>query len=106
MVVALPISCPPYNALLLQLLKSNPASDPVPVLGKGEPATTNREPSALMVNMETPLVSASARNWPLAEIFMLSRGVQQLVAVKIWVSAPVAAMLQVLIWPLLEAIRN
>src|SRR5947209_16519027 len=102
------MASPPYKWLALQLLKSNPAREPLPVFGNGEPVTTVREPSALMVNMETPLESANARNWPFTEIFMLSRGVQHVAVVNrgAAVSAPVAVMPNVMICPLLEAIRK
>ncbi len=48
----------------------------------------------------------TARNWPLAEIFMLAFGVTGFAAVKSELNTPPAPILKVAIWPLLEAIRK
>ncbi len=59
-----------------------------------------------MAYTETLVLLETARNWPLAEIFMLAFGTTEFAAVESSVSVPPAPMLKVLIWPLLEAIRK
>src|SRR6185312_11196750 len=63
-------------------------------------------PLESMVNRETEFASATARKEPFAEIFMLSMGVQHAVVVEDRLSVPVGETAKVLIWPLLDAIRN
>src|SRR6185312_13281865 len=86
-------------------LKSRPASVAEPASANGEPATAASEPSALMVYTETLVPLETARNCPLAEIFMLAFGATELAVVETAVSTPPTPMLNVLICPLLDAIR-
>src|SRR6185437_13216581 len=95
----------PNNKPLVEL-KSSPASVAAPCFANGEPAAAVSEPSGLMLYTDTLVPFETARNCPLAEIFMLEFGVAGLAAVETAVSTPPAPMLNVLIWPLLEAIRN
>src|SRR5690242_19003533 len=78
-------------------LKSRPARVAEPVSANGEPATAASEPSALMVYTETVVSLETARNCPLAEIFMLAFGATELAAVESALSTPPAPMLKVLI---------
>src|SRR5437660_11822086 len=61
---------------------------------------------ALIKNMETLVSLETAMNSPLGEITMLAFGEQQFAVVPSNDSAPFAAMANVWIWPLLEAMRN
>src|SRR6185437_3661185 len=101
---AVALASAPKSKPLVEL-KSRPASVAEPVSANGEPATAVREPSALMVYTETLVPFETARNCPLAEIFMLAFGATELAAVETDVRTPPAPMLKVLIWPLLDAIR-
>src|SRR6476646_5199004 len=95
----------PYSRPLVEL-KSRPALGPVPVAAKGDPATAASEPSGLMENTDTLVPFDTARNCPLAEIFMPAFGEAGFTAVESEVRVPPTPMLNVLIWPLLEAIRK
>jgi hypothetical protein len=88
-------------------LNSRLEMSPVPVRANGEPGVTAvSEPSALMEYTETLVSFETAKSFPLAETFMPTVGEQQLAVVAAGVRIPLAATANVLICPLLEAIRN
>ena len=59
-----------------------------------------------MVNTETAFWVETARNWPFPEIFILAAGVGRLATLETRLRDPLSATLNVLIVPLLEAIRK
>src|SRR5689334_15257949 len=88
-------------------LNSTPPTRPVPVLANGEPATAVSAPfTPLMLKTDTEAWCETARKRPSPEIFMPTIGVGSNAAVADRLNDPLAAMLKVLIVPLLEAIRK
>jgi hypothetical protein len=59
-----------------------------------------------MAYTETLVLLETARNCPLAEIFMLAFGVTEFAAVETALRVPPTPMLKVVIWPLLDAMRK
>src|SRR6185312_4097915 len=98
------VASPAYRRSALQL-KSSAETLPVPSFANGDPATGVNTP-ALMVYMETLVVLETARKRPSGDMVMLELGEQQFVVLLTKASAPLAATLNVLICPLLAAIRN
>jgi hypothetical protein len=79
----------------------------VPALANGDPATAVSEPlTLLMLNTETDAWWETARNRPSPDIFMPTMGEGNKEAVEDRLNEPFTAMLKVLIWPLLDAIKN
>src|SRR6185312_15238587 len=88
-------------------LNSTPPISPVPAFANGDPTAAASEPSALLiVNTDTDAWFDTARKRPSPEIFIPTRGEGSPEAVADKLNAPFTPTLNVLITPLLEAIKN